>query len=423
MKSAWALFLGIGLMMLGSGLQGTLLAVRATSESFGEATTGLIMSGYYMGFFVGSVIVPRILGDVGHIRVFAALATIASSSVLLHSVFVEPWFWTLMRLITGFSYAGLYIVSESWLNGVSTNKNRGALLAVYMVIVQMAIAGGQFLLLTSDPDGHVLFILVSVIVSLSLVPLAITTTRAPTFEKPTKISLMDVYRASPTGVIGSFLNGLGYGAIFSIGAVYASSVGFTIGQVSTFMAIAFFTPVFTLWPVGALSDKIDRRIVIAGVAVLACVSALWIGGLSDAAPFLLLLIAMGLHTGFQTPLYSLCIAYTNDYLNHEQMIAASSKLVLVNGMGAVLGPVSVASAMSWFGPAAFGWALAAIYGALSLFVLYRMSVRQGLPVEDQSAYVAMARGTMVAAAMTVEEIEEQSPDLDSIDEDDDPSGR
>jgi MFS family permease len=423
MKSAWALFLGIGLMMLGSGLQGTLLALRATSEEFGEATTGIIMSGYYMGFFVGSVIVPRIVGEVGHIRVFAALATIASSSVLVHAVFVDPWIWTPMRLITGFSYAGLYIVSESWLNGVSTNRNRGALLAIYMVVVQSAIAGGQFLLLTSDPDGYVLFILVSVIVSLSLVPLAITTTRAPTFDKPKKISLMEVYRASPTGVIGSFLNGLGYGAIFSIGGVYASSVGFSLAEVSTFMAVAFFAPVFTLWPIGVLSDRVDRRFVIAGISVLACLSALWIGDLSDAAPFLMILVAMGLHTGFQTPLYSLCIAYTNDYLSYEQMIAASSKLVLVNGMGAVLGPISVATAMGWYGPAAFGWGLAAIYGVLSLFVLYRMTVRQGLPVEDQSAYVAMARGTMVAAAMTVEEIEEQSPDIDDIDDDDDPSGR
>jgi MFS family permease len=409
LKSAWALLLGIGLMMVGNGLQGTLLAVRATSEDFGEATTGIIMSGYYVGFFIGSVLVPKYVSSVGHIRVFAALATIASSSVLLHSVFVEPSVWMAMRVITGFSYAGLYIVAESWLNGVSTNSNRGSLLSVYMVVSQGAIAAGQFMLVLSDPDGFILFILVSVVVSLSLVPLALTTTRGPSFDKPTKISLMEVYRASPTGVIGSFLNGLGFGAIFTMGAVYARSIGFSLGEVSIFMAVTFFAPVFTLWPIGVLSDRFDRRIVIVTIALIASALAAVIGLKTDAAPFLLLVVVMGLHTGFQTPIYSLCIAYTNDYLDYEQMVAASSKLVLINGMGAVMGPVSVAAMMGWFGPAAFGWSIAVVYAVLGLFVLYRMSVRGALPADEQTNYVPMSpRGTMVAAAMSAEEMEESS---------------
>ncbi|MEQ9199254.1 MAG: MFS transporter, partial [Rhodospirillales bacterium] len=243
-KSAWALLFGIALMMIGNGLQGTLLGVRAGTENFGEIITGLVMSGYYVGFFAGSVIVPRVVSQVGHIRVFAALATIASSTILIHAVFIEPTLWFVMRVLTGFAYAGLYIVSESWLNEVATNKTRGTLLSIYMVISMGALGLGQFFLVASDPNGFVLFIIISVLISLSLIPLVISTARAPGFDKPSRISLREIYEACPTGVVASFLNGMGFGAILSLGAVYGQGVGFTIAEISGFMAVVFIAPVF-----------------------------------------------------------------------------------------------------------------------------------------------------------------------------------
>lgn len=410
-KSAWALLVGIGFIMLGNGLQGTLLGVRASSEDFGDATTGIIMSGYYVGFFLGSIIVPKFVSRVGHIRVFAALATIASSTVLIHAVFVDPVLWMVMRVVTGFAYAGLYIVAESWLNEVATNKTRGTLLSIYMVVSMGAVGAGQFMLVLSDPDGFVLFILVSVIVSCSLVPLAISTSRAPGFDKPSRISLREIFDACPTGVLVSFLNGLGFGAIFSIGAVYARAIGFSLGETSVFMAASFIAPVFVLWPIGALSDRLDRRLVIFGIAVISAAAAGAVALLTAEASFIWLVIAFGTLGAFSTPIYSLCIAYTNDYLEYEQMVAASAKLVLVNGLGAVAGPVTVATAMSWYGDAAFGWTLGAIYGAIALFVAYRMTVRSSLPSEDQTSYVAVSpRGSMVAAIMTADEMEETGSD-------------
>ena len=180
-KSAWALFVGLGMLMLGNGLQGSLLGIRATAEAFPTEVTGLIMSCYFLGFMAGAIVTPKVVGNVGHIRVFAALASTASAAALLHAVFVDPWIWALMRLVTGICYAGLYIVAESWLNERSTNETRGSMLSVYMVVVLGGLASGQFLLNLSDPNSFVLFVLASVLVSMALVPISIS--GVPTQER------------------------------------------------------------------------------------------------------------------------------------------------------------------------------------------------------------------------------------------------
>ncbi len=215
--ASWALFLGIAMIMLGNGLQGSLLGLRATVEGFATATTGFVMSAYYVGFLLGSSLTPKLVKRVGHIRVFTALASMASAAVLLHAVFTTPAAWTAMRIVTGFSYAGLYVVAESWLNDRATNETRGQLLSVYMVIMVGGMGSGQLLLNVADPAGFELFILVSVLVSAALVPIALTAFAAPDFAAPSHVGVKQLYEISPLGVFGAFGTGIAHGAAFGMG--------------------------------------------------------------------------------------------------------------------------------------------------------------------------------------------------------------
>lgn len=403
-RSAWALLFGLGLLMLGNGLQGTLLGVRASLEGFTTQTTGLVMTGYYVGFLVGSIICPKLVKNVGHIRVFAALASILSAAMLLHSLFVEPITWLAIRLVNGFAIAGLYIVVESWLNDAATNRTRGRLLSIYMVIVLGGMAAGQFLLNVADPAGFELFILISVLVSVSLVPIALSVSRAPSFEAPAHVSWRSMYRISPLGVVGCLIVGVAQGTLLGMGAVYAREIGMGVASVSVFMATALAGGVVLQWPVGRLSDVFDRRKVITVVTMLAALAAVT-GALAGPHSMTLLLVAVFLFGGLSFPVYSLCIAHSNDHLEPEQMVAASGTLILVAGIGASVGPSLSAALMSLVGPDGFFWCLALVHAAIGFFAIYRMTRRPAVPMDEQSVYQTMpVRSTPVAARITQADI-------------------
>ena len=216
--SSWALFLGMAFLMMGNGLQGSLLGVRASIEAFPTTVTGLLMSAFYFGFLAGSMLTPRMVIRVGHVRVFAALASLASTAILVHAVFIEPLTWGLMRLVSGLCYAGLYVVAESWLNEQATNETRGQLLSIYMGISMGGMAFGQVLLNVGDPGQADLFILVSILVSLALIPMLLSSTRGPSMEAPTPMGIKEVYRASPAGFVAALANGILMGGSVSMGA-------------------------------------------------------------------------------------------------------------------------------------------------------------------------------------------------------------
>jgi MFS family permease len=349
---------------------------------------------------------------VGHIRVFAALASLASVAVLLHSVFVDPVSWTAMRLVTGFSYAGLYVVAESWLNDRATNETRGQLLSIYMVVMLCGAGSGQFLLNVADPMGFELFLLASVLVSLALIPILLTVSPAPEFDAPSPVGLRALYRISPLGVLGTLGTGMAQGGLIGMGAVYAKSSGLSIAEVSLFMAATLFGGMLFQWPIGRLSDRFDRRRVLTAVTILA---ALWAfmatavtGPLAPLFPAWSLFLLAGLFGGMNMPMYSLTIAHTNDFLEPKQMVAASGTLVLVGGIGAVLGPMTLAGAMSVMGPSGFFWGLGVVHAVIGAFALYRMTVRQARPLEDQGAYVPVPPpASPVAAALYPEAAEEE----------------
>jgi MFS family permease len=373
-----SLLLGFGILMLGDGLQGTLLAIRADLEGYSATVTGLIMSSFYGGLLAGSLFTPRIMMRVGHIRVFAALAAMASSAILLHPLFVDAAFWIGLRLISGFCFAGLYVVAESWLNDQATNSNRGKLLSLYMVVTYVGVGVGQLLLNVASPAGFELFILTSVLISMAVVPLLLSAGSSPEYAESVSISIRELYRQSPLGIIGTFFVGLVTATFFALGPVYAQRQGMDVKGVSYFMTAAVLGTILMQWPIGALSDRFDRRRVLTIITLLAGVTAFGCALLVDR-PALWLFAGVGLFAGFALPLYSVCVAYINDHLNPNQIIAASGTLVLVAGLGSIVGPILVAAMMDLFGVNSFFWCMGLVHLGTGIFALYRAGVRPVSP--------------------------------------------
>ena len=410
--STWALLLGIALIMIGNGLQGTLLGLRATLEGFPTVATAMVMTGYYVGFVAGSFAVPKMLKNVGHIRVFAALASIASGAVLLHALLVNPVGWTLFRILTGFCFAGLYVVTESWLNDAATNETRGQLLSVYMVLVFGGMAGGQFLLLLADPRSFELFITISLLVSLALVPISLTASRAPRFDLPSNIDWRALYRISPLGVVGALAIGMAHAAFFGMGAVYANQVGMSVEQLSAFMAAVLVGGMLLQWPIGRLSDRFDRRQVITAVTFVSALAALALVALGNAS-WTVQLALISVFGGTSLPLYSLCIAHANDHLSPEQIVSASATMVLVSGVGLCVGPLLAGGFMTALGPMGLFAFIACVHGAIGGFSLYRMTRRESLPLDEQRHYGAMSpRPSPIGAAIAMRQVRDaQDRDL------------
>lgn len=380
--------------MLANGLQGTLLGVRAGIEGFSTFTTGILMSGYFIGMFIGSLMSPMLVNRVGHIRVFSALASMASISILFHGVYIEPWIWMLMRIITGISFAGFYVVTESWLNDRASNETRGKVLSVYMLIVTGGMGAGQFLLNLAKPEAIDLFILISVIISFGLIPILLTAKPAPNFTTSSKMSVVDLYRASPLAVIGNCLTGMAHGTIFGLGAIYASAVLVDLKAISWFMACFLIGSLVFQWPVGFISDLVGRRGVMAGlssISIACCLFAL--ATPSDSWLFYASIVALG---GAAIPMYSVCIAYANDRLEPHQIVAASGSLVMVAGFGAMIGPIVIAFFMDLYDLSFYFWGIATVFAIIFFFTLIRIGSRAGVAIADQSHLIAGPIGTPIA---------------------------
>jgi MFS family permease len=384
--STWPLLLGMGVLMLGAGLQGTLLGLRATLEGFPALLTGTIMSCYYVGYVLGTVIALPLVRQIGHIRVFAALAAVASMAILVQGSFVNPLVWAAMRLVSGLCFAGIYVVAESWLNDRASRANRGRLLAVYMLVLYLGLGAAQFLLIVSNPLTPSPFMLVSVLISLAMVPIMVSAQQLPERSVPRKVSLPDLYRNSPLGVVGVTVSGLISATIFSMGPVYARLNGLTTTRVATFMGVSILAAAVTQYPVGRLSDRMDRRTVIAAVCTLATLVAGSIVAFPAMPPAVFLTLA-ALFSGLVLTLYSLSVSHVNDKLEPAQMVAASSALLLLNGTAAAIGPVLAGGLMARFGPRAYFATLATLTGVLAVYDLWRKSRRKPVPPTQKGPFV------------------------------------
>jgi MFS family permease len=384
--ASWPLLLGMGVLMLGAGLQSTLLALRATLEGFPPPVTGIIMSSYYVGYLLGTRIAPPLLRQVGHVRVFAALAAVASAAILMQGSFVQPVLWGFMRLVSGLCLAGIYVVAESWLNDRATRANRGRLFAVYMLILYVGLGAAQFLLIAWSPRTATPFMLVSMLISLALVPIVLSAQQIPERAAPGRVRFRELYRNSPLGVVGVTVSGLTSSIVFSMGPVYARLEGLETDGVAIFMGVSILAAVATQYPVGRLSDRVDRRTVIAGICTLATLVAGCIVAF-PGIPYGLLLVLAGVFSGLVLTLYSLSTSHVNDKLEPKQMVAASSALLLLNGTGAALGPVLSGSLMSLYGPRAYFASLGTLTGALLLYDLWRKLRRRPVPGDRKTPFI------------------------------------
>jgi MFS family permease len=400
--ASWTLFFGLFMISAGSGLQNVLLGTRAPEIGFSNIATGFVMSGYYAGIFVGSMVVPRILAQVGHVRVFGAMSAIASAAVLLHVAFADPTLWTLMRLASGISFAGMYIVCESWLNDKATNATRGQLLSLYMITNMAGMGGGQLMIALGEDGGVGLFLLASVMVSIAVVPILITVSAAPSFEAPDRLGFRRLLQVSPLSVVGMVIIGAVISMLFGMGPIYGRSLGLNNTEIGYFMTSIMVGTLLLQYPVGRLSDTFDRRVVILGVSSSAAI-CIAIASFFGASQFTMLLIFTMVFGGFAFSLYSLFIAHANDFLPPSQMVAMSSGLLMVNGAGAVVGAPFAATVIETFGARSFFPAIAITLVALSAFVILRMRIRTAVPTEAQGPFVAFPKTlTSVAAGLNPE---------------------
>lgn len=384
--ATWPLLLGMGILMLGAGLLSTLLGVRATSEGFATTVTGMVMSCYYVGYLVGTQLAPQLLRRVGPVRVFATLAALASVAVLVHGTWVHPGPWALMRLLSGICFAGIYVVAESWLNHRASATNRGQLLAIYMLVLYVGLGAAQFLLVLSNPQSTAPFMLVSALISAAMVPIVASAQEVAGPATPARVRFRDLYRNSPLGVVAVAVSGMISSIVFSMGPVYARLSGFGISGVAEFMAVTIFAAVLTQYPVGRLSDRMERRTVIATVCLLATVVAAAIEVFSPL-PRIVFLTLTAMFSGTALTLYSQSVSHVNDKLDRSQMVAASSQILLINGTAAAFGPVITGGLMTAFGTRAYFGTLGSLTAALTLFDLWRKMRRGPVPQSQKGSFI------------------------------------
>jgi MFS family permease len=411
--AAWPLLLSILLLMMGSGLQGALLGVRAEQAAFNSTVTGVVLGLYYLGYVAGSAWVPGLIRSVGHIRVFASLASIASAAVVVHGVWVSPLPWMALRFTTGVCVAGLFIVSESWLNDVSTSSTRGSLLAVYNSVVTGGLAIGTLLLNAADVSGFVLFVVGSVSLSLAAVPVALAPHDAPPPRAHAPRSVREVVRSAPLGAAGASLSGFSTGAALGFGAVYATRAGFGVSGASQFVASLLVGAVLGQFPLGRWSDRTDRRIVMATAAVLVAAGA-GVGVVATLGDSLLTASAGGLLIGAGAfSLYGLSFAHVADYVDADLMPATGAKLITFNGLGAASGPFVASAAIGVVGPEGIFYALVA---AVLPFVAYagvRLRRRRAVSDDRRAHYAPLATSATVAV------VDEMSSEVSGVELEDD----
>jgi len=383
LSSAWALLLGMMLLQVGNGMQGTLLGIRGALEGFSTFEMSVVMSAYFVGFLFGSRMAPEMIRRVGHVRVFAALGSMISAVLILYATVTEPWAWALGRVLIGFCFSGVYVTAESWLNNAASNATRGKALSLYMIVQMVGIVSAQGVLVLADPSGYVLFVIPSVLVSLAFAPILLSVSPTPGFDSTKPLSLRRIMEISPLGCVGMLLTGGVFAAQFSMAAVYGAEAGLNVGQISAFVAAFYIGALLAQYPLGWLSDRMDRRKLIAGASLVTALGAAL--GMVSAGDFRLLLAAAFLVGGSSNPLYSLLIAYTNDFLDHDDMAAAAGGMVFINGLGAIAGPLMVGWMMGVMGPSGYFLYIAVLMAALVVYALYRMTQRAApLPTQTDS---------------------------------------
>ncbi len=398
--SSWALLLGMFMLMIGNGLQGTLLGLRGELEGFSTFSMSVVMSAYFLGFLFASQSVPKLIQRVGHVRVFAALASTISAILILYPALTEPWAWTLGRLFIGFCFCGVYVTAESWLNDGSANEHRGQALSLYMIVQMAGIVLAQYILLLGDVSGYILFIVPSVLVSMSFAPILLSIRPTPAFETTKPLPLRRLIEISPLASMGMFLLGGVFAAQFGMSAVFGARAGMTVPQISLMISLVYMAALLLQYPIGWLSDRMDRRVLILGLGAIGGAGAVLSVVSGNHFYFY---ISAALVGGTSNPLYALLLAYANDFLEREDMAAASGGFLFINGVGAIAGPLIVGFAMDTVGPSGYWAYVAFLMISIAVYAAWRMTRRGSVAVEDTVQYAPVLHSATPVALEVAQE--------------------
>ncbi len=393
-----SLLMGMSMLLIGNSLQGTLIAIRAVGETFSANAIGIMASGYFFGFVVGTLVTAYLIERAGHIRGFTALASLASAAALGHIIIIDPVAWTIFRAISGFCFAGIYMVIESWLNERATNETRGQVLAAYMIVNLMSLTVGQFLIALADPLGYVLFCIVSILVSIAIIPVSVTRTVAPIPQKPKPLPIRRLFSISPLGFIGCLAYGLAMGAFWGLAPVFAGQVGLDINGVALFMSLCILGGGLMQWPMGWLSDHFDRRMVLTlasfiggGMSILVAT-----GGIIKPEMLPYLAIIFGAST---FPIYAVTVSHANDYVAADERVVVSGTLLLTYGAGAIGGPLLAGQIMNYLGAEGLFFYIGGVFILVGCYALWRMTRRAAPSADDKSTFVPTPGSSLLAGAL------------------------
>ncbi len=401
-----ALLLSVALLQLGNGLQGTLLPVRAQIEAFGQIELGALGSAYFLGFLIGCYLGPWLVRGAGHIRAFTAMVALSSALVLAHPLVIDPVFWLILRAATGFCFAVLYMVIESWLNERATNATRGLAFASYAIVSFGTLGLGQLLLSVDSPQGYPLFLIASILVSVAAVPIALTRAVEPQPIEYIHIRLGHLYRRSPVGLVGAFLVGGVSGSVWSLAPIFFAGGTSSTQVIALFMSVLVLMGALGQWPLGLLSDRMDRRLVIAATGFVALWAGVALAALGPQTGLMALALA-GAFGFFSFPLYMLCVAHMNDSVEPDGFVEAASGLLLIWGAGAVLGPLLASNAIAQIGLSGLFVTTACLHALLLGFVIYRMSRRAARPADERGEFIDAVRVGQTVS--TVDPLAQEEP--------------
>jgi MFS family permease len=394
------LLLAMAFLEVGSGLQGLLIPIRAHLAGFSGLMIGFLGTAYYAGFVLGCLALPRQLQRVGHIRIFSALAALAGSAFLVHALIVSPVVWLVLRALVGCCFAGLYMSVESWLNDRASRENRGRLLSAYMVVTWLSVVAGKMLYGVLDPAGLAPFAVVSIGISLAVIPVALTSASAPEPTPEVRLRIRELYRLSPVALVGCLGIGATNGAFWTMAPLYAELRGLTPLQIGTFMSAAVIGGAFAQWPLGLWSDRVDRRRVTAGVCAVAGIAGLLLALPPAAESGRLEPVAAFVFGASALPLYSLFIAHANDSATSEVFVSVSSGLLMMFGLGAIAGPLAASAVMHAFGRGGGIFAFtASVHCLLAIYTLARIRRRAPVPATAKGPFVPVPRTTQAAFTM------------------------
>ena len=408
--AAWPLFLGMILLQIGNGMQGTVLGIRGAAEGFSTSSMSLVMSGYFLGFLAGSRLAPTMIRRVGHVRVFAALGSMISALLIMYPLLVDPIAWGAGRILLGFCFSGVYVTAESWLNNSVDNANRGKALSIYLIVQMAAMVTAQWAVTLGNPGApgdFAMFVVPSILVSLAFAPILLTVSPAPAFETTKPLSIPKLFRISPLGCFGTLLLGGVFSVQFGMSSVFATSAGFSVEETSIFISAFFVGALICQYPIGWLSDRVDRRQLIL-VAGAVC----GLGGLLGymfMGSFSAMVGAALVAGGMSNPLYSLLIAHTNDYLDRDDMASAAGGMIFINGCGAVAGPLLLGWWMERQGPEAFFAFIAVLGFMIAAYAAWRATRRAATPVAETESYTVVAAGaTPTVMEIAIETAQEEA---------------